>query len=433
MFNPRYIFRLVFTFFSKFKAIILIGIFLGGIVFFLLTLLILPFFNKENERIGIAGRFTPESLPLAILLQIGGGLTKINPNGDIEPNLAKSWETPDKGKTWIFTLKDSLTWQDGSSVTSQSVNYQFSDLETEKPDSKTIVFKLENPHSPFPGVLSRPIFKKGLLGTGEWKVKKITLSGEFVSTLTLLNLDGTKQVYKFYPTEERVKLAFRLGEVDKVIDVLSLDPFETWNKLKIKSETKTSSYVAVFLNTQDPILSDKTTRQSLAYAIDKEKLGSIRALGPISPNSWAFNPQVKPYNYDPGKAKRDIKEGLTVNLSTSAILLPVAESVAKNWEEIGIKTNIVVTSTIPSQYQALLAIFDIPQDPDQYTFWHSTQTATNLTKYASPRIDKLLEDGRTELDLEARKKIYLDFQRFLVEDSPAIFLFHPTTYTISRN
>ncbi len=33
---------------------------------------------------------------------------------------------------------------------------------------------------------------------------------------------------------------------------------------------------------------------------------------------------------------------------------------------------------------------------------------------------------------EEREKIYLDFQRFLVEDAPAAFLFHPTFYTISR-
>ena len=91
-----------------------------------------------------------------------------------------------------------------------------------------------------------------------------------------------------------------------------------------------------------------------------------------------------------------------------------------------------VESGVPDQYQAILVTQEIPSDPDQYTLWHSTQTQTNLSHYANPKIDKLLEDGRKESDPEKRKKIYFDFQRYLVEDAPAVFLFHPTTYTIIR-
>ena len=91
-----------------------------------------------------------------------------------------------------------------------------------------------------------------------------------------------------------------------------------------------------------------------------------------------------------------------------------------------------VSSVTPTEYDAFLVIFDIPPDPDQYTLWHSTQAGSNISRYKNPRIDKLLEDGRLNLDTEARKKIYLDFQRFLLEDAPAAFLFHPTWYTISR-
>ena len=89
-------------------------------------------------------------------------------------------------------------------------------------------------------------------------------------------------------------------------------------------------------------------------------------------------------------------------------------------------------TSVPVDYDAFLATVDIPKDPDQYSLWHSTQATTNISKYKNPRIDKLLEDGRTELDQDTRKKIYLDFQRFLVEDVPAIFLYHPIFYTISR-
>lgn len=437
--NFRYIFRLVSTFLTKFKPIILIAVLLGIGVFYAIGLIIPSLGSSKTERVGITGRFTPTSLPPDILNLIGDGLTKVSPSGDVEPNIASSWQTPDRGKTWIFTIKQNLFWQDGKKVTSETVNYEFSDLETEKPDAQTLVFKLQNPYSPFPVVVSTPIFKKGLLGTGDWRVKKISLSGGFVSAITLSDAKKNKKIYKFYPTEERAKIAFELGEVDKISDIHNPSPLDSWKRIKTTKKTDSGEYVALFFNTQDKSLSEKNLRQALAYGIDKNSLGEQRAISPLSVDSWAYNPQVKPYNFDKDKAKsiikdlpQEIKDNLFINLSTSPVLLSTAEKIAKNWEEIGVKTNIQVSSNISPDYQALLAIFDIPEDPDQYTLWHSTQTNTNITKYSNPRIDKLLEDGRTELNLEERKKIYLDFQRFLVEDSPAVFLFYPTTYTISR-
>jgi len=112
--------------------------------------------------------------------------------------------------------------------------------------------------------------------------------------------------------------------------------------------------------------------------------------------------------------------------------LTIADSISKNWHEVGVKSEVQVSSLIPQDYQCFLAILDIPHDPDQYSIWHSTQTQSNLSKYQNPRIDKLLEDGRIELNTEERKVIYLDFQRFLLEDAPAVFLYHPVVYSIER-
>jgi peptide/nickel transport system substrate-binding protein len=210
--------------------------------------------------------------------------------------------------------------------------------------------------------------------------------------------------------------------------------------VKVTKTTNTGEYVAVFFDTQDKTLSDKNLRQALSYAINKDALGGERAISPISVDSWAYNSQVKPYDYDSVKAKQMIDDykksakvdSLSISLTTPPILLAQAESVAKDWQAVGVNVNLQVISNVPTDYQAFMAIFDIPDDPDQYSIWHSTQTATNITHYQNPRIDKLLEDGRSTINIEDRKKIYLDFQRFLVEDSPAAFLYYPTTYTISR-
>lgn len=370
---------------------------------------------------------------------IGDGLTSINENGTVEPNLAASWESVDKGKTWAFRLKDGVVWQDGKPVVSRDVVYGFSDVAIERPDDKTIIFQLQNPFSPFPSVVARPTFRKGLLGTGQWKVTRATISGNYVQQLVLVNKNRDKKIYKFYPTEDRAKLAFKLGAVDILLGIFNPQPFESWKTVELKGESNTNQYVAVFFNTEDKLLSDKSLRQALAYAINKEEFGATRAYGPLSPNSWAYNPQVKPYNYDAARAKElideldsELKENLSVKLVSTASLLSAAEKIAKSWEAVGVKTQLQVSSAVPSEYQALLAIYDIPQDPDQYAIWHSTQGTTNISNYKNPRIDKLLEDGRAELNMEERKKIYLDFQRFLVEDSPAAFLYHPVSYAVTR-
>ncbi len=395
--------------------------------------------GSSTEIIGTTGRFTADTLPNSILWKIGDGLTKLGADGSTEPDLASSWETPDKGKTWVFHLKDGTTWQDGKPVLSANISYPFSDLTIVRPDTKTIIFKLQTPYSAFPSVVSKPVFKSGLLGTGNWEVKKLSLVGSYVNEITLVNKDK-RIVYKFYPTEEQTKLAFELGEINEIEGIFDSKPFSSWKKVKITKNVNTGEYVAVFFNTQDKTLSDKTLRQALSYAINKDAFEGKRAISPISIDSWAYNPQVKPYDFDTAKAKGiidDYKKSakidqLVINLTTPPILLSEAESIVRDWQAAGITVNLQVISNIPSDYQSLLAVFDIPEDPDQYSAWHSTQTATNITKYSNPRIDKLLEDGRTEIDTQSRKQTYFDFQRFLVEDSPAVFLYYPTTYSISR-
>ncbi len=427
------------AFLIRFKGLLLAGVILGIVFFVLLRVFGSYLFTSHTERIGITGRFRTDNLPNFILQMASDGLTKLNENGIVEPSLANSWETSDKGKTWTFHLKEDVLWQDGKKVTSETIHYDFADVGIELPDKKTIIFKLQSEYSPFPAVVSRPTFKKGLLGTGEWEVKKITVAGSYVQELILTKKGGDKKVFRFYPTEERAKLAYKLGQVDTLSNIFNPSPFDSWKTAQISEESNKGQVASIFFNVQDPLLSDKSLRQALTYAIDKKTLGDERAYGPVSPDSWAYNPQVKSYAYDVGRAKELIEElpeeqleNLEIKLATTPVLLSEAEKIANFWEEIGVKTVLQVSSAIPNDYQAFLAVFDIPKDPDQYSIWHSTQPATNISNYQSPRIDKLLEDGRLELTTEERRKIYLDFQRFLVEDSPAAFLYHPISYTVSR-
>ena len=67
-------------------------------------------------------------------------------------------------------------------------------------------------------------------------------------------------------------------------------------------------------------------------------------------------------------------------------------------------------------------------DPDPFTLWHSSQKrdpGLNLTLYGSKETDTLLEDARKTLNPSERIKKYQDFQKLIVEEMPALFLYSP--------
>ncbi|WKZ25844.1 MAG: ABC transporter substrate-binding protein [bacterium] len=426
--SPRYIFRLIQAFFKRFKAIIFLG-FVFGIIVFLFLSFLLPSMISEKQKIGIAGRYTVDNLPPVIATKISDGLTKTDENGNVIPSIAKSWQTTDGGKTWIFTLDENVTWQDEKKVLASEIKYEFNDAQVSVVDEQTIVFSLDSQFTAFPVIVSKPVFKKGLLGTGEWEVKDVSLAGGYVQNITLQNKEKDRLVYKFFPSEERLILGFKLGEIDIIERINDVSSFEGWKTIEIDKNTSFDNFVGIFLNTDNEKLAEKAVRQALNYAIDKDQYEN-RALGPISPFSWGYNPQVKPYIKDATKVE-EIK-GINLKISVLPNLYRIAESISKEWQDHGANTEVEIVTTIPENYEVFLATVDIPKDPDQYSLWHSTQSETNISKFKNVRVDKLLEDGRTELDQETRKKLYLDFQRFLVEEVPAIFLYYPEYYKVTR-
>lgn len=432
-----YIFKLVAAFLKKFKIILFVSVIAGLATFFILQSSLISFSKRTQTSVGVTGRYSIDQLPTGVTSLISRGLTKTNESDIVEADLA-SWEEKDSGREWIFTIKDKTTWQDGKPLKVSELNYEFSDVDVSFLNDNQISFKLKDPFSPFPSILTKPVFKKGLLGVGEWSVDKLVSNGRFVQELVLKNESKDSKTFRFFPTEEATKNAFIMGKVNSISGITDAAPLNNWKTVNSEKIIETRQVVTLFFNTQDKVLSDKSVRQALMYAIDKKSLGE-RALSPISRDSWAYNPQVKDYAYDTARSKEILKDlpksvldELNVKIITTPILLDTGESISKYWNEIGVNSFVQVSSVVPTDFQVYITILDIPTDPDQYPLWHSTQTQTNLSKYSNPRIDKLLEDGRSELNFEARRKTYLDFQRFLLEDVPAGFLYYPSYYTITR-
>jgi len=392
----------------------------------------------HTKVIGLEGLYTTNNLPDEISKKISYGLTDISENDKPENSiLVKSISTENDNKDYIFDLNDNIFWHNGKKFTAYDVNYQISGATIKPISDKQLKISLSSPFAPLLASLSQPIFKKGLIGLGDYQVKKITYQDGYIKNLLLKsnNKNQSSIEYRFYPNETDVINAFKLGNVDE-IKINSLpSEFSNWKKTKITKNISTNDrYIAVFLNT--PKIS-KQIRQALAYATPKSKDKNERCLGPISPTSWAYNSSIKEYNFNSTRAKELFKKeelpqiNLTVN---NRSLLSMAEEIKNSWSNIlGIQVNLSVINQIDYQnFDAILAYSSTTKDPDQYSFWHSTQINTNITKLDNSRIDKLLEDGRTTLDPIERKKIYQDFQRYLLEESPVIFISYPITYQIFR-
>lgn len=392
------------------------------------------------EIIGLQGRYTIDNLPPEITKKLSSGLTTINENQKpINSFLVKDVDIENDSKDYIFTLNQDIRWSSGKKFTSYDINYQIPGIEI-TPISENVVKITTNDYfSPLLSLLSKPLIKKNFDGLGEYLVSDITYQEGYIKTLNLKPKNKTKKniKYRFYLNDQDLIHAYKIGNVD-IIKINSLpQEFNNWNKTKITKDIETDQkYTAIFINTQK--ISSKQIRQALAYATPKPKDKNERCLGPVSPNSWAYNPKVKEYNLNHTRAKELFKDEkldtlkITVN---DRQLLNLAEEIKNSWEQtFGFPVVINIENQINLEnYDVLLTYGAITQDPDQYLFWHSTQTNTNITKINNARIDKLLEEGRQQNDQIERKKIYQEFQTFLLEESPAIFLSYPTVYTITRS
>ncbi len=230
--RKRLLFWLIRAYIKKWGKVITFSFLIGLTIFFSLiyaTQNLSHLFPHRMERIGLVGAYTADNLPPQIMNKISRGLTKVTPEGKVEPDVAKSWEIRDNGKTYVFRLRDDLTFVDGDNVTSETITYEFADVTTERPDTSTIVFKLKDPYAPFLVTASRPIFNDNLKGIGEYKLSDLELNGTFLSSLSLSSAKDKRrnEVYTFYPNQEAVKTAFMLGESTKIQGVNSLDFMST--------------------------------------------------------------------------------------------------------------------------------------------------------------------------------------------------------------
>lgn len=439
----RFFYWLIKELTDKYTKLFVIGIILGAIFFISVKKLssLSPIeIGRNVERIAVIGDYSVTDLPSSVLSLMSIGLTTLETNGSPSAGIAQSWEATDSGKTYIFHLNTNILWHDGKHVEAKDINYQIEGVAIETPDPSTIVFHTNTPYSPFPVVVAKPVFRKGLVGVGSYKLGRVKIQGGMIQTLLLNPLDekAKQKLFKFYKTETQALTAYKLGEIDRLEGIEDAPrDIASWSNTEITPEIKFNRILTLFFNTSDPLLKDKSIRQGIAYALPKFP-GEEPAFSPIQKTSWAYEEKVKHYDPNEKLSKQLLKDVLsssssaTLTLHTFTPYLPTAKLIAASLTKIGLTIDVKIEDTLPPSYQMLLTARDVPPDPDQYAFWQSTQKNTNISNYVNVKIDKLLEDGRVEQDYAKRKLLYVDFQKRLVDDAPALFLYHPATYTITR-
>lgn len=442
----RYYFWLFKAYLKRWYKTIFSSLFAGVIIFFAVGFIanfyFLPLVQKKVQKVGYVGIYSISNIPEEIFSDVSYGLADVKEDGTVVAKAATKWEIKNNGKQYVFHIRPGQKFQDGRELTSDTLPITFKDVVKKNIDKYTVSLSLQSPYSPFPASLSRPILLPNLSGLGEYKIKKVDVNGGFVRSIMIENTrdHGRKKVIIFYPTGQALKDAYALGDIDVAADLQNINikgsNFSKWSNTKISKNIDYGQLITIFYNNEDKFLSNKKARQALSYAVPAKFSEGQRVFSPIPPNSIYFSEGP---NY--GITDTEISQNLlkddpdikksTLEITTTEEYENVAQKVSEAWKKIGIKSKIKLVSELPRNFQILIYPIKLPVDPDQYTLWHSAQL-DNITHYKNLRIDKLLEDGRSTSNRDERIQIYADFQKYLIDDAPATFLYFPQVYTLSR-
>jgi len=319
-------------------------------------------------------------------------------------------------------------------------------------------------------ITKSPLARKPV-GTGPYVFKEWVAGQKIVLDSNPDYFEGRpyvdRYIYRIIPDTSTMYMELKAG----AIDLMNLTPVQYARQTTAKGFTArfnkyrypSSGYVYMGYNLRHPLFGDKRIRQAMTAAINKDELiqGVLfgmgqKAHGPIVPGRWAYNPQVKDIAYDPlhaaqllaqagWKEKNGegilVKEGkpfsftILTNQGNQQRLL-TAQIIQQRLKSVGIevKIRIVEWATFLKEFvdkgnfEVVMLGWSTGQDPDMYDVWHSSKTnpgELNFIGYKNPEVDRLLVEGRSTFDIEARKKAYFRIQEIMAEEQPYTFLYVP--------
>ena len=282
-------------------------------------------------------------------------------------------------------------------------------------------------------------------------------------------------VFKFYLSEEEAVSAFNRKEVDGLL----LQTAQNKNQLRGLSSSSVFSLpslkvYALFLNTDDPILKNQNLRLAINYAVNREELlnklldneGKLAA-GPIPPGMPGSSPDIDGYDFNPKKTQEILEKAgwvknengiyakklnqkdkeatpLKLTVVTAKSIQLMAVLIRDYLKNVGIETDLKIVSLGELQqnylrtknYSAVLIGESYTRSIDPYVFWHGAaikDPGLNLSLYNNKKVNKILEDARQITDPIKRAQKFEDFQKLVLSDAPAVFLYSPNYIYVVKN
>lgn len=460
---------------------------------------------------------------------IYSSLFKRDANAGLEKDLVEQYSVSEDFKEYIFKIRPDVVWHDGTQLSANDViftfglikdrQYQsplrasFNGVEIEKISDLEFKFILTSPYAAFLDLLTFGILPSDIwagfgpeailitdlnikpIGSGPYRYDEIVRekkSGIIKEYRLAINEDYYAQqpylrvTFKFFDDYLAAIDALNNNIVDGInyLPLAYKDQLATPKALNI-NRLYTPQITSLFVNQEkNNKLRDKAVRQALAYAINKNEIvntvlgGSAYVIdGPILQNSFAYNSEIRKYEYNleeagrmldnidwkiasvsqemaelststqaadlspeqvvgPGNWRKKNNEYLVVNLTTvdREENLQVINSIKEFWEAIGVKTILsavpaaqIQTQVIgPRNFEVMFYGQVLNPDPDPYVFWHSSQAGEggyNIANYFNKDVDSLLEEARQSTDENLRREKYSEFQKIVAEELPAIFLY----------
>ncbi|MFC2105272.1 ABC transporter substrate-binding protein [Candidatus Bipolaricaulota bacterium] len=420
------------------------------------------------------------------------GLVRANPDTwEIEPDLALSWENPDP-TTYIFHLRQDVTFHDGVKMTAADVKYTFdsvndpatlavgfsANLEAIESvtiiDDYTVEMKLKRPFAPILNYLRLPIVPKHIceanpdqlstdpIGTGPMKFVELV-------SLSHLILEANDDYFGGQPAIDRFVFKTVLEDSSRLLQVQAGDadaalspPIKRIAELTANPDlgivsAPSPSIIYGWVDCATKPFNDKRVRQAMMYAIDTEEVSLIctdglyrRQNSFILDSSWAYNPDVNPYDQDLEKgrqllAEAGVPEGFQFVYTTDYHWRsqPELEVTAQQFQEIGLEPLLDIrhwNAVWPGMKAGLLtAVMGMGHgnilDPDEqlYRQFHSSMQPPfgwNYGHYVNPEVDRLLDEARATVDRDARKALYFEVQLIINEDCAQFPLYSSVTNVV---
>lgn len=411
-----------------------------------------------------------------VVFNLYEGLVKPTSDGGFIAAVASDYTISDDAKTYTFTLRDGITFHDGTPVTIEDVKYSidryaeiqgessaFSSLvdSVEVQDDKTLVVNLKESYSEFLPMMTIAIIPQSNedpagnpIGTGPFKYVSYTPG----QNLELEKYDGYWQ--EGVPSLDSVEFKF-IADVDTAFVELQAGTIDILKYLtSAQAETLGDDYNivqgsmnlvhAMYLNSAYEPLSKTEVRQALCYAVDRDAInnfifgGKSHIIGShmIPAMSKYYEPEAETvYSYDPKKAKELLADAGYADGFDLEITVPSsysqhvdsAQIIADELSQVGINVtlNQVEWSTWlqdvykGGNFQATVIGFDGTLAPSDWLKKYVTDDAKNFMHYSNTEYDDVFNTAYTTVDDDVKVENYKKAQMILAEDAAAVYIEDP--------